>query len=91
MIADSNHAEGRQNTVMKKFLSYTMEAFCRTQGRRWPGGLGVRTPSLDQTTHEIRANPGTSAGDMSLKGGRGKKEKFGCPILKNWGRPWPNE
>jgi hypothetical protein len=41
------------------------------QGRRWPGGSrGPDPPASTRTTHEIRANPGTSAGGRALRDGR---------------------
>jgi hypothetical protein len=51
--------------------------------------MGSRGPdsSLDQTTHEVRANPENSAGE-DLKDGRGKKENFGLAVLKTWRRPY---
>jgi hypothetical protein len=39
-----------------------IKAAAKTVSRATPGGTGIETPSLDQMTHEIRANPGTSAG-----------------------------
>jgi hypothetical protein len=44
------------------------------EGQCWPG---VRTLSLDQTTHGIRANPRTSAGSRALRVGGEERQVCG--------------
>jgi hypothetical protein len=52
--------------------------YCR-QGRRWPGGPGVRIPTIDQDDPRDSCKSGNKEGgegrEGKEKGGRGKEEK----------------
>jgi hypothetical protein len=57
------------------------------QGRRWPGGPGIRTASLDQEDPRDTCKSDDFGWGLGLKGGRGKKEKCWTPSPENLAPP----
>jgi hypothetical protein len=67
---------------------FTRETDVRFRGCFGQGDPGVRTPASTRTTHEIWANPGTSARGIGPQGRRGRRTNVGPPVVKTWRRPW---